>query len=57
MAAVDPAAVETLRPLDLQLIKREVSPILFLFLRWQYLIRIDHIRKENEFIRNLRQNT
>jgi len=36
MAAVDPAAVETLRPLDLQLIKREFSPVLFLFLRWQY---------------------
>jgi hypothetical protein len=28
MAAVDPVAVETLRPLDLELIKREVSMVL-----------------------------
>uniref|UniRef100_A0A0A9G5L7 NADHK n=1 Tax=Arundo donax TaxID=35708 RepID=A0A0A9G5L7_ARUDO len=33
MAAVDPAAVETLRPLDLQLIKCKLSPLLFLFLK------------------------
>lgn len=32
MAAVDPVAVATLRPLDLQLINCELSPVLFLFL-------------------------
>lgn len=45
MAAVDPAAVEIRRPLDLQLIKRDSSPILFLFLRVEIAIpiRIDLI--------------